>query len=103
MAGTKFITCLVCFEKSRHRPGWWCGYCGHMRPEPLGVEAIPREIKRPVLIKPQPRPSVMTKTEAKAQRKAEADSVAQAIAKVDRDKLPDVISGLRLKAGLRKS
>lgn len=94
--GTPWRLCTECFEKSRAARGWWCPHCDYLKPQ---LRATPLPINEIVEVKPR---KVHPTVAAKAQRKAEADSIAQAIAKVDRNKLPDVISGLRLKAGLRR-
>lgn len=99
--GTRFTLCLVCFEKSRIRKGWWCPHCEHMKPpEPrlIDVTPIPRPQRKPV---PLPVAKPITKTAAKAERRSERDRLAEDIAKIDRSKLPQL--NLRPKAGLRRS
>lgn len=103
--GTKFITCLVCFEKSRRRSGWWCEHCGHMEPPEIraqDVTSIPKPKHRPMptVLSSKPMTELGAKTLAKAQRRLEQDQLANDIARMDRSKLPKLT--LRPKAGLRR-
>lgn len=100
--GTKYILCLVCFEKSRRRKGWWCPHCEHMKPpEPRPEQVIPIPPQPVVYEKPKPIKSKPKQISPNLERRLEREQLAKDIARIDRSKLPKL--NLRPKAGLRRT
>lgn len=98
MAGTGFRNCPECNERSRDNRVWWCPYCDYNKPKRMLYDVEPLRISERAMAKlKKTKPEVA----AKIQRKMDEDKLAADIDKLRKPR-PDVISGLRLKSGLRK-
>lgn len=98
MAGTGFRNCPVCGERSRDNRVWWCPFCDYNKPKRMVWDVEPLRLSPKVVNKLR---KVKPEVAAKIQRKLDEDKLAADVNRLRKPR-PDIISGLRLKAGLRK-
>lgn len=88
------VYCPYCTRQSPVAKVWSCPHCGYLKPG----SSIPKiSSVRQIKAKSKAEKAL------KAANKLAKDLLAQDVAKMDRSKLPEVVSKMRLKVGLRRS